>query len=64
MSTILAPKIHSLVIYLLKIIEFPKKPYIFANKILKVYSSIISNSDSQKINDLVVDIILREEEFF
>lgn len=46
MSTITIPKIMNLVLYLLKIVEFPKKPFIFAPKILKVYSNIIANSDS------------------
>ena len=64
MSNILIPKITDLVLYLHKIVEFPKKPYIFAFNILKVYSNIIANSDNNKVNDLVIDIILREEEFF
>ena len=64
MTTNVIPKINDLVLYLLKIVEFPKKPFMFAPKILKVYSNIIANSDSQKINDLIVDVILREEGFF
>jgi hypothetical protein len=64
MSTMLTPKITELVLYLQKIVEFPKKPFIFAPRILKVYSNIIANSDSTKVNDLVVDLILREEEFY
>lgn len=64
MTTTLLPKIMSLVLYLHKIVEFPKKPMMYAPKILQVYSNIIANSDSTKVNDLVVDIILREEEFF
>ncbi len=64
MSTIIVPKIADLVLYLLKIVEFPKKPLSFAGPILKVYSNIISCSDCQKVNDLIVDIVLREEAFF
>jgi len=64
MSASTSPKIDSLVLYLLKVVEFPKKPLLFAPRILKVYSNVIANSDNQKINDLIVDVVLREEEFF
>lgn len=36
----------------------------YASKILKVYSNIIANCDSAKVNDLIIDIILKEESFF
>jgi hypothetical protein len=64
LSTILTPKITGLVSYIHKIIEFPKKPFDFAPTILKVYSNIISTCDSTKVNDLVIDLILKEESFF
>jgi len=37
---------------------------VIQQKILKVYSNILANSDSQKINDLVMDLILKGERFF
>ena len=64
MGASLITKIEQLITYLLRVVEFPKKPEMFSSKILNVYSNIIANSDCNKINDLVVDIILKEENFF
>lgn len=63
-STIMTPKILNLVSYIHKIIEFPKKPLNFAPTILKAYSNIIASCESTKVNDLVIDLILKEESFF
>lgn len=63
-STILIPKITSLISYIHKIIEFPKKPMNFAPMILKIYSNIIASCDNSKVNDKVIDLILKEESFF
>lgn len=63
-STIMIPKIIELVSFIQKIIEFPKKPFDFASTILQVYSNIIASCDNTKINDLIIDNILKEESFF
>ena len=64
LSNIMVPKILNLIEYIQKIIEFPKKPFNFAPMILKTYSNIIANCDNTKVNDLVVDLILKEDSFF
>ena len=64
MNSNLQARIIKLIEYINKIIDFRKKPTIFGFKVLKVYSNIIANSESDSVNDLVIDILLREESFF
>eukprot|EP00347_Sterkiella_histriomuscorum_P006717 403351704 len=63
-SSTMCSKLNYLISYIHKIIEFPKKPLKLAPQILKVYSNIIANCDNAKINDQIVDLILKEEVFF
>ena len=63
-ENMMIPRVINLVEYIQKIIEFPKKPFSFASRILKLYSNIMSSCDSKKVNDLVIDLIMKEEPFF
>lgn len=64
MNSNLQTRIINLIKYMNKIIEFRKKPVIFSFKILKFFSNILANSDSDVVNDLILEILLREDEFF
>ena len=62
MSTIMIPRIQNFVLYLIKLVDFNLTHQ--SNEILRIFANIIAISDSSKINDLILDLILKEEKYF
>ena len=64
MNSNLQSKIIKLIQYMSRIIEFRKKPEIFSFKLLKFFSNILANSESDDVNVIIIDLILKEDKFF